>query len=139
MTGAHLSAIAELLTASTFCAYFNSWCASASANHFHCHLIDEFPPVTQYPLVNGPTVQGIRCLQPQGFPGFCYAFPTAALRVVEACVKAMQEDNQPHNLLFTPRHIYVFPKGDYDGLRAEHAAELCRINTAPLPSRLLQI
>ena len=169
MTGAHLSAITELLTASTFCAYFNSWCASASVNHFHCHLIDEFPPVTQYPLVNGPTIQGVRCLQPQGFPGFCYAFPTAALRLVEQCVQAMQEDNQPHNLLFTPRHIYVFPKphirpsrsfelypetvggpeligswtvytkGDYDGLRAEAAAELCRINTAPLPSRLLQI
>jgi len=168
MTGSHLSAIVELLTASSFCAYFNSWCASASVNHFHCHLIDEFPPVTQYPLVNGPTVSGVRCLQPQGFPGFCFAFPTAALHTVEQCVKAMQEDNQPHNLLFTPRHIYIFPKPlvrpsrsfelypetvggpeligsftvytqeNYAGLRAEHADELCRINTAPLPSRLLQ-
>jgi hypothetical protein len=168
MTSSHLAAISELLSASTFCAYFNSWCASASVNHFHCHLIDEFPPVTQYPLVNGPTVAGVRCLQPQGFPGFCFAFPTSALDTVECCIKAMQEDNQPHNLLFTPRHIYVFPKPHvrparsfelypetvggpeligswtvytddvYASLKSEHADELCRINTAPLPSRLLQ-
>ena len=81
----------------------------------------------------------------------------------------MQADNQPHNLLFTPRYIYVFPKplarparsfelypetvggpeligsftvytrGVYDGLFAEHADELVRINTAPLPSRLLPV
>ena len=168
MTLPHLRSLVELLQATTFCAYFNSWCASASVNHFHCHLIDEFPPVTQYPLVNGPTVAGVRCLQPQGFPGFCFAFPTSALDTVECCIKAMQEDNQPHNLLFTPRHIYVFPKPHvrparsfelypetvggpeligswtvytddvYASLKSEHADELCRINTAPLPSRLLQ-
>jgi hypothetical protein len=79
----------------------------------------------------------------------------------------MQVDNQPHNLLFTPRFIYVFPKPHvrparsfelypetvggpeligsftvynrevYDGLQLEHIAELCRINTAPLPSCVL--
>ena len=26
-------------------------------------------------LVAGPLVMGVRCLQPQGFPGFCYVFP----------------------------------------------------------------
>ena len=169
MTGEHLSAITELLSASTFCAYFNSWCASASVNHFHCHLIDEYPPVTTYPLVNGPIVCGVRCLQPQGFAGFCYVFPTSALVLVEQCVTAMQLDNQPHNFLFTPRHVYVFPKplarpersfelypetvggpeliGSftvytseiYEQLTGDHADLLCRINTAPLPSRLLQI
>jgi len=168
MNSAHLAAITELLSASNFCAYFNSWCASASINHFHCHLIDECPPVTQYALVNGPVVAGGRCLQPQGFPGFCYVFPTSALARVALCVEAMQADNQPHNMLFTSRHIYVFPKplsrpersfelypetvggpeliGSftvytnevYDRLTGEHADELCRINTSPLPSRLLQ-
>jgi len=169
MTSGHLGAITELLQASTFCAYFNSWCASASVNHFHCHLIDEFPPVTAFPLVAGPMVGGTRCLQPQGFPGFCYVFPVSreTLGYVDAAVRAMQDDNQPHNLLFTPRHIYVFPKPlarpsrsfelypetvggpeligsftvyqdtDYEHLLPAHAEELVRINTAPLPSRLL--
>jgi len=169
MTETHLGAIAELLQATTgFCAYFNSWCASASVNHFHVHLIDEFPPVTQLPLVLGPYVGGTRCLQPHGFPGFCYVVPIAAVGLVDQLVTAMQADNQPHNLLFTPRHVYVFPKPhvrpprsfelypetvggpeligsftvyqqhDFDVLMPEHAAALCRMNTAPLPSRILQ-
>jgi hypothetical protein len=168
MTHTHLAAICELLSASSFCAYFNSWCASASVNHFHCHLIDELPPVTEHPLVAGPLVSGFRCLQPQGFAGFCYVLPLSAVDVVSDAVAAMQKDNQPHNMLFTPRHIYVFPKplarpersfalypetvggpeligsftvyneADYDALTLEAAEELVRINTAPLPSRLLQ-
>jgi len=169
MTATHLRAMVELQQSSSFCAYFNSWCASASVNHFHCHLIDEYPPVTAFPLVAGPLVMGVRCLQPQGFPGFCYVFPKSrTFPHVDAAVRAMQQDNQPHNLLFTPRFIYVFPKplvrpprsfelypetvggpeliGSftvysrevYDGLTLEHVDELCRINTAPLPSRLLQ-
>jgi len=169
MNATHLRAICELQQSSSFCAYFNSWCASASVNHFHCHLIDESPPVTAFPLVAGPLVMGVRCLEPQGFPGFCYVFPkAAAFPFVDAAVRAMQQDNQPHNLLFTPRFIYVFPKplvrpsrsfelypetvggpeliGSftvyssevYDILTLEHVDELCRINTAPLPSRLLQ-
>jgi len=169
MTGTHLRAIVEMQQSSSFCAYFNSWCASASVNHFHCHLIDEYPPVTAFPLVAGPLVMGVRCLQPQGFPGFCYVFPKSkTFPQVDAAVRAMQQDNQPHNMLFTPRFIYVFPKpivrpertfdlypetvggpeliGSftvynrevYDGLAPEHVDELCRINTAPLPSRLLQ-
>jgi hypothetical protein len=73
MTAAHLSAVTELIGSTAgFCAYFNSWCASASVNHFHCHVIDEQPPVAQLPLVSGPVVAGTRCLQPQGFPGFCF-------------------------------------------------------------------
>jgi len=168
MNTTHLSAICELQQASSFCAYFNSWCASASVNHFHCHLIDEFPPVTAFPLVPGPLVMGVRCLQPQGFPGFCYVFRKESVALVDAAVRAMQQDNQPHNLLFTPKFIYVFPKplarparsfelypetvggpeligsftvynqSVYDGLTSAHVDELCRINTAPLPTRMLQ-
>jgi len=168
MTMGHLSAITELLASCSFCAYFNSWCASASVNHFHCHLIDEMPPVTVFPLAAGPVVDGARCLQPEGFPGFCYVYEHCQLERVGALISAMQADNQPHNLLFTPRHVYVFPKPtvrpersfelypetvggpeligsftvyrqeDYDALAEAAVNELCRINTAPLPSRLLQ-
>ena len=78
MRAVHLKAISELLAGCTgFSAYFNSWCASASVNHFHCHLIDEVPPVAALPLVRGPLVRGVRCLQPEGFPGFCYVFAKA--------------------------------------------------------------
>ena len=146
---------------------FNSWCASASVNHFHCHLIDEYPPVTRRPLVPGPMVAGIRCLTPVGFPGFCYVFEASlAGTLVESLVSLMQADNQPHNLLITPRHIYIWPKpivrdprsfdlypetvggpellGSFtvytreifDGLSKEDCEELARLNTAPLPSRL---
>jgi len=166
----HILAISELLQASSFCAYFNSWCASASVNHFHCHLIDEVPPVALLPLVPGPRVVGVRCFVPEGFHGFCYVFeagPNTAENV-NKLVCEMQADNQPHNLLFTPHHVYVWPKpmerlarsfdlypetvggpellgsftvygqAEYDSLTAESAAELVRMNTAPLPSRLLQ-
>ena len=68
MTLPHLRSLVELLQATTFCAYFNSWCASASVNHFHCHLIDEPPPVTELPLTPGPLVDGVRCLIPVGLP-----------------------------------------------------------------------
>jgi hypothetical protein len=170
MTQSHLASITQLLAHTTFCAYYNSWCASASVNHFHCHVIDEFPPVTAYPLVPGPTLSahgGMRCLMPHGFPGHCYVFPTSSSAVVAEAVYAMQADNQPHNLLFTPSYIYVFPKPlsrptrsqelypetvggpeligsftlytrcHYDALTGEGANELMAINTAPLPSRLL--
>jgi len=169
MNGTHLNAIRELLQASSFCAYFNSWGASASVNHFHCHLIDEVPPVTSFPLVAGPLVAGCRVLTPQGFPGFCYVFPISmTVPHVERAVQAMQADNQPHNLLFTPRFVYVFPKpidrplrsfelypetvggpeligsftvytdSWFQALQEPHIDELVRINTAPLPSRMLQ-
>lgn len=168
MTFNHLSAVSQLLQACSFSAYFNSWCASASVNHFHCHIIDESPPVTEFPLVSGPIVLGNRCLQPQGFPGFCYVFQASQLALVDSVIQAMQSDNQPHNLMFTQRHIYVFPKplkrpertfelypetvggpeliGSftvytqevYDTISATTIDELVRINTAPLPSRLLR-
>lgn len=179
MTYHHLEAVVELLQPTTFCAYFNSWCASASVNHFHCHLIDEFPPVTGFPLVAGPVVgmkatsdgaplPGFRCFTPQGFPGRCYVYPISALKHIDAVIRHMQADNQPHNLLFTPRHVYIFPKPlvrpartfelypetvggpeligsfttyrqeDYEALTPESIDELVRINTSPLPSRLLQ-
>jgi len=168
MSGPHLLALTQLLQPTSFCAYFNSWCASASVNHFHFHLIDEHPPVTARPLVPGPIVAGVRCSVPAGFPGFCYVFETGqAASVVEPLIRCMQADNQPHNLLVTPTHIYVWPKphmrpqrsfelypetvggpellgsftvyqrADLEVLSAEDCEELFRINTAPLPSRFL--
>ena len=106
-------------------------------------------------------------LQPRGFAGWCYVFTFAQLHYVEAAVSAMQADNQPHNLLITPRHIYVWPKplsrpprsfelypetvggpellgswtvytpDVFERLSRADCDELARINTAPLPSRLL--
>lgn len=168
MTLNHLTAIVQFLQACSFCAYFNSWCASASVNHFHCHIVDEVPPVAEYPLVPGPIVEGVRTLQPQGFPGFCYVFDVSQIAVVDRAIVAMQMDNQPHNMMFSQRHIYVFPKpleraarsfelypetvggpelvGSFTVYRQENyqsiqmltVDELVRINTAPLPSRLLR-
>ena len=93
----------------------------------------------------------------------------AASSLVEMCLNEMQKDNQPHNLLFTPRLIYVFPKpharparsfelypetvggpeligsftvyqqDNYDSLSVESVNALCRMNTSPLPSRLLRV
>lgn len=167
MTQAHLQSIGELIRPSTFCAYFNSWAASASVNHFHCHVIDELPPVAMLPLEPGtPLGSGVRPLRPVGFPGHCYVFEWSRVELVSAAIWAMQQDNQPHNLLFTPHYIYVWPKprerpersfelyaetvggpellgsftvygeDDFQQLQPEHAAELFQINTAPLPARL---
>jgi len=168
MTYHHLSAVTQMLQACSFCAYFNSWCASASVNHFHCHIIDEVPPVADFPLVSGPLVLGHRSLQPRGFPGFCYVFASSQVALVSSVIEAMQADNQPHNLMFLSRYIYVFPKPlerparsrelypetvggpeligsftvynreDYDCISASTIDELVRLNTAPLPSRLLR-
>ena len=95
MSTDHLHAVSELVEACSFCAYFNSWCASASVNHFHVHVVGEMPPVTHFPLVGGPTVCGVRCLHPDGFPGFCYVFPTSHLKLVDRVVKAMQVHSHP--------------------------------------------
>ena len=85
-------------------------CASASVNHFHCHLIDELPPVAQQRLVSGPRVLGEPTLRPADCSGSCYVFGASQLGLVGRAVSAMQVENQPHNLLFTPLHIYVWPK-----------------------------
>ena len=54
---------------------------------------------------------------PKGFRGSCYVFDAVSqLATVNVTVRAMQEDNQPHNLLFTPPSkgrpplIYICPK-----------------------------
>lgn len=167
LSATHLSAIVRLVSHSGFSAYFNSWCASASVNHFHCHLIDELPPVAQQRLVSGPRVLGEPTLRPAESSGSCYVFGASQLGLVGRAVSAMQAENQPHNLLFTPLHIYVWPKPlqrparssdlypetvggpelvgsftvyterDFAKLSAAAADELVRINTAPLPERLL--
>jgi len=168
LTTAHLAAVQGLLAACDgFTAYFNSWCASASVNHFHCHLIDEMPPVAQLALTPGPEVLGEPTLRPAGFGGQCYVFGAAQVQIVGRAVLAMQAANQPHNLLFTREHIYVFPKpltraarsaelypetvggpeligsftvytpDDFAALSAAAVDELVAINTAPLPAHLL--
>jgi len=169
----HLEAVSQLVTAtSAFCAYFNSWRASASVNHFHCHLIEELPPVALLPLAPHPRpphgAPAGACYTPQGYPGECYVFPAAgSAPLLAALVHAMQAANQPHNLLVTPRHIYLWPKPteapprslelypetvggpellgsftvytrrDFDRLTASDATELTAINTATLPPELL--
>ena len=114
----HLNAVTEFLTACSCSVYFNSWCGGASVNHFHCHLIHELPPVARLPLVPGAFVLGKQCQTPDGFPGSCYVFNAETeLATVDVTVRAMQEDNQPHNILFIPprsktrsQRIYIFPK-----------------------------
>lgn len=172
MTSTHLLAVLDVVRSAGHCAYFNSWCASASVNHFHCHLIDEHPPVTALPLIAGPVIAGVGCQvpSPDGYTGHCYVFDAAAARgvaAVDEVVRAMQAENQPHNLLFTPSHVYLWPKplerpsrslelypetvggpellGSftvytpelYESLEVGHAEELVCINTAPLPPHLL--
>jgi len=173
LTLQHLEAVTQLVTAtSAFCAYFNSWRASASVNHFHCHLIEEMPPVAALPLAPHPRPpRGAppgACYTPQGYPGECYVFPaTGSAPLLSALVHAMQAANQPHNLLLTPRHVYLWPKPseapprslemypetvggpellgsftvytqhDFDRLTAADATELTAINTATLPPELL--
>jgi len=167
MTANHLASLAEFVSATSFCAYFNSWCASASVNHFHVHLIDEFPPVTSLPLEAGPLVGGKQSLRPVGFTGFCYVFPRSDIATVADAVDAMKADNQPHNLLLTPSLVYLFPKPhsrptrsfdlypetvggpeligsftvyndqDYHALSSASMDELVKMNTAPFPTRLL--
>ena len=168
MTAGHLDALATLLGGCELSAYFNSWCASASVNHFHCHLIDEVPPVATLPLVPGATVLGRLRLRPDGFPGECHVFSIDdELDAVADVVRAMQADNQPHNLVLASGHVYVFPKplvrparsfelypetvggpelagsftvyrdDDYEALSWAAADELFRLNTAPLPKACL--
>jgi len=175
LTLQHLEAVTQLVTAtSAFCAYFNSWRASASVNHFHCHLIEELPPVAALPLAPHPRPPHCAgaplgaCYTPQGYPGECYVFPaTGSAPLLSALVHAMQAANQPHNLLLTPRHVYLWPKPseaparslemypetvggpellgsftvytqhDFDRLTASDATELTAINTATLPPGLL--
>ena len=120
------------------------------------------------PLVPGATVLGRLRLRPDGFPGECHVFSIDdELDAVADVVRAMQADNQPHNLVLASGHVYVFPKplvrparsfelypetvggpelagsftvyreDDYEALSWAAADELFRLNTAPLPSRLL--
>ena len=88
-------------------------------------------------LVPGAVLAGgVETLKPDGFPGHCYVFgwsqvgeggaavgalspspsqatpppPLSQVGEVGAAVWAMQKANQPHNLLFSPKHVYVWPK-----------------------------
>lgn len=111
MNPAHISAVVELVSGCSFCAYFNSWTGGASVNHFHCHIIGEQPPIAARPLVDGPMMSDAkRCLIPEGFPGLCYVFEHSKANTVHAAVSAMQEEDTAHNLLFTATHVYIFPR-----------------------------
>ena len=46
---------------------------------------------------------------------------------VGAAVWAMQKANQPHNLLFTPKHVYVWPKPLQRPARCFGPAEAARL------------
>lgn len=169
LTLPHLRAVTDIIKKTSFCAYFNSWCASASVNHFHCHIIDEHPPVTMFPFDLATPMNGSVCYTLLGYPGHCYVLPIQSIEAACEAVNAMQEDNIPHNLLFTPTHIYIWPKpeersdrsfelypetvggpellgsftlyseAEYRLLNSEAAEELIAINTAPLPARLISL
>jgi hypothetical protein len=116
MTRSHLAALCDFVRGSSFYAYFNSWCGAASVNHFHAHVIGEAPPVANHAafplvpsevsLVDGPAT----VLRPQGYPGECTVLPHTALDALERLVILMQHEEQPHNLLVTSSHVYLFSR-----------------------------
>ena len=116
LNSVHLDAVAEFMRACSFTGFFNSWKGGASVNHFHVQFMDEIPAVAQLPLVAGPLVQGERCQMPEGYAGTCYVFDAVSqATTVDLAVRAMQADNQPHNIVFTPpingrpSFVYIFP------------------------------
>lgn len=110
MTQTHLEAVVELLQGSCLFAYFNSWGAASSVNHFHVHVVDERPPLLGFPLEGGAEVLGYPCLMLKGYPGKHYVVPVKDLYLVGQMVAYMQQNDQPHNLFFSASHVYIFPR-----------------------------
>jgi hypothetical protein len=107
----HLKAVEELLGGSSFYAYFNSWGAAASVNHFHMHVIDERVPMFDYPLENAPySCGGVPCFRMVGHPASHYVLPWKHVDAAWTFIQDMQKDNVPHNIAFSASHIYIFPR-----------------------------
>jgi len=113
MAPQHLRAIHELLSGSSFFAYFNSWGAAASVNHFHMHVIDEKTPLFECSLERAPhDAAGAPCYLMPGHPA---SHSVLAWRDVDAAwrlIEGMQQANVPHNLAFSASHVYIFPRDD---------------------------
>jgi len=113
MAPKHLAAIQELLGGSTFYAYFNSWGAAASVNHFHMHVIDEKVPLFEASLFRSPMdIEGAASYRIVGHAASHYVLPWANVDAAWNVIERMQKDNVPHNLAFSATHIYIFPRDD---------------------------
>merc|ERR1711998_274677 len=119
MAPKHLEAIHELLGGSSFYAYFNSWGAAASVNHFHMQVIDEKTPLFDFPLERAPDdVMGVPCYRVAGHPASHYVLPWESVGVAWNLIENMQKDNVPHNIAFSASHIYMFPRDDSSAERS---------------------
>ena len=105
-----LYALREFLCRSSFLAFFNSWCAAATVNHFHFQLIDPPVPIEDFPLESAGQSRGRAVQRLRGHAAASLVFPAEAVEALWQEVRSLLESNQPHNLFFTRAHTYLFPR-----------------------------
>lgn len=115
LTTPDVAAVHALCAESGLFAYFNSWCAGASVNHLHLHIIDEPPPLCALPL-DLETAGGT--LQARGYPAHHVVFPLpAGIPQLALALDALIAANYPHNLVLSPTAGYLVPRSRDPELR----------------------
>eukprot|EP00164_Ancoracysta_twista_P001682 GFYU01002206.1.p1 GENE.GFYU01002206.1~~GFYU01002206.1.p1 ORF type:complete len:454 (-),score=129.01 GFYU01002206.1:372-1733(-) len=118
-----LAAASEFVAQSHFNLGFNSWSAASSVNHVHFHMLDETPPIAIYELVacaSHVSVGDRPIYHMRGYPGANAAFDADDVAGLWSYVEDLQRNNQPHNLLYTRTHAYVFPRNPDPEARGQH-------------------
>ena len=107
LTGQDIAAVHALCSESGLYAYFNSWCAGASVNHLHLHVVDEAPPLCALPL--DPSPGGT--MQARGYPAHHVAFPLPdGIPQLTIALEALINGNFPHNLVLSATVGYLVPR-----------------------------
>ena len=93
-----------------YLAFFNSWSAAATVNHLHFQIFEGPAPIQDFSLESVGKSHTAPAFRVQAHPSDNIVFDTASIDAVWKEVHHLISVNQPHNLLFTPTHTYLFPR-----------------------------
>ena len=93
-----------------FLAFFNSWSAAATVNHLHFQIFEGPAPIQGLSLESVGQSYAAPTYRVPAHPAANIVFDAASVDAVWEEVHRLISANQPHNLLFSPTHTYLFPR-----------------------------
>jgi hypothetical protein len=91
-------------------AFFNSWSAAATVNHLHFQIFKGPAPIQGFSLESVGVMHESPIYRVQTYPADNIVFDAANIDAVWKEVRRLISANQPHNLLFSSTHTYLFPR-----------------------------